>query len=257
MLPIVTTLNTARFERDVQETGRQAVFALAVAINKTLEQKQAQLRAHVNSKLTVRNSKARQIFGDVFRFGREQRADVKRLPLSGKIEVLGGSVGAQASLFKRAGAIVIRHEEGGSSSSSMMYRNQRGQLSVEGFTIPAPGLRTASSGVPRSLYPAAIGLTTRRAIAGGTEFARQYKGGAKKRGGFKKGTKFYFVKENVGIFVREQVGKQSEYDALWFFRRRINLPRRLRIAETFSNGLEARLAQNYAVAFANAIRTAR
>ncbi len=279
MLPIVTTLNSARFERDVQQTGKQAVFALAVAINKTLEQKQAQLRAHVASRLSIRNGQAKKTFGDVFRFGTAQRADAKRLPLSGRIDVVGGSVGATASLFRRIGAIVIRQEEGGTFTSNALYRTQRNEFAPQGFTIPAPGLRTSTRQMPKSLYPSSLGLSgaalRRRDLTG---LGSQYKGGRKKKGGFKKGTKYYFVKPGVGIFMREPkaqasagsskairmftasrgtMDKGSEYDSVWFFRRRINLPRRLRIAETFSNGLEARLAQNYAVAFADAIRTAR
>ena len=257
MLPIQTTFDTNRFQRDIAAYGRQAVFAAAVAINRTLEQKQAQLRSHVTSRLTIRNAKARQIFADAIQFGRNQRADLKRQPLSGQIIIAGGNQQARTSLFRRFGQMLIRQAEGGPATSNTLYRTQANQLTLGGFAIPAPGLRGPNKAVPRNLYPSSIGLTTRRAIAGGNEFATQYKGGKKKRGGFRKATKYYFVKENVGIFVREQIGKESEYDAVWFFRRQIQLPRRLRIEETYTGGLEERFRVNYETALADALRSAR
>ncbi|GAB1344784.1 hypothetical protein [Gemmatimonas sp.] len=277
MLPITSVFDTARFQRDLAAYGRQAVFASAVAINRTLEQKQAQLRAHVTSRLTIRNGKARQLFADVIRFGASDRADVKRQQLSGRIVVLGGQTEARTNLFRRFGQMVIRHEQGGTVSSNALYRAQNNQLTVGGFAIPAPGLRSATKAMPRALYPKNVGLSTRQAISGGTEFARQYKGGKKKRGGFKKDTRYYFVKEGVGIFVREQrrvakgprkgismasasrgfMDKSSEYDAVWFFRPRIRLPRTLKIEETYIGGLEERFRVNYETALADALRSAR
>lgn len=257
MLPITTAFNTARFQKDITTYGRQAVFAAAVAINRTLEQKQGQLRGHVKSRLTIRNAKARQFFADAIQFGRNDRADLRRQPLAGRIIIVGGNQQARTSLFRRFGQMLIRQEEGGTSTSNAMYRTQGNQLTVGGFALPAPGLRGANKAVPRKIYPTAIGLTTRRAIAGGNEFATQYKGGKKKRGGFRKNTRYFFVKENVGIFVREQLGKESEYDAVWFFRRRVQIPKRLRLEETFTGGLEERFRVNYEKALDEALRTAR
>jgi hypothetical protein len=243
--------------RDITNQQKQHVFAFDLAKNRTIEERQQLIQDHISTNLTIRQASARTQFRRAVRFAREDRADTRRGQPNATLRIIGGGVAARTDLFKRFGALILRQDDGGSASSSALYRTQRNELAVGGFTIPAPGLRSATKGVARSLYPAAIGLTTRRAIAGGNEFANQYKGGAKKRGGFRKNTRFYFVKENVGIFVRQQLGKRSEYDAVWFFRTRITLPKRLDLAGTFNRGLEEQLRANYVGFYDFAMRTAR
>lgn len=278
MLPIITRIDTERFQQDVRTYAGQAVFAMARAINQTLEQKQAQMRAHVASRLTIRNQKARKFFSDAIRFGRAERADVKQQPIAGRIVVLGGNQAARTAVFRRFGQMLLRQEEGGVARSNAVYLTQRRAFVPQGFKIPAPGLRTASKAMPKQFYPDAIGLSDaplRRQDLNG--FGFQYKGGRKKRRGFKKNTRYFFVKEGVGIFVRHQGGalnatggpmrmssasrgyadKRSEYDAIWFFRRQIRLPRRLQLEETFTSGLAERLRFNYERQLSEALRTAR
>ena len=243
--------------KDLTAQQKQHTFAFDLAKNRTMEERQVAMQEHISTHLTIRQQSARTQFRRAVRFAREDRADSRRGQPSATLRIIGGSMTALTDLFKRFGAMILRQDEGGPAQSSALYRTQNNQLTVGGFILPAPGLRGASKPVPRRLYPAAIGLSTRRAIAGGNEFATQYKGGAKKRGGFRKGTKYYFVKENVGIFVRQQVGKESEYDAVWFFRTRITLPKRLDLAGTFQTGLEEQLRANYVGFFDFAMRTAK
>lgn len=241
----------------ISSEQKQHEFALDLAKNRTAEERQVALQQHITSNLTIRQAGARTQFRRAVRFGREDRADRRRGQRAATLRVLGATTAATTDLFRRFGSMILRQDDGGVSTSSALYRAQNNQFTVGGFAIPAPGLRTASKGVPRSLYPAAIGLTARSAISGGDEFARQYKGGQKKRGGFRKGTRYFFVKEGVGIFQRQQLGKQSEYDAVWFFRTRITLPKRLDLAGTFQQGLAEQLRANYAGFYAFAQRTAR
>lgn len=243
--------------RDLTNQQKQHEFALDLAKNRTVEERQAALQQHITTNLTIRQTSARTQFRRAVRFGREDRADRRRGQRAATLRVLGATTAATTDLFRRFGAMILRQDDGGPATSSRLYRAQNNQFTVGGFIIPAPGLRTAARGVPRSLYPTALGLSTRSAIAGGDEFARQYKGGAKKRGGFRKGTRFFFVKEGVGIFQRQQLGKESEYDAVWFFRTRITLPKRLDLAGTFQQGLAEQLRANYVGFFAFAMRTAK
>ena len=249
--------DTRALLKDLTNQQKQHTFAFDLAKNRTLEERQRMLQDHIEQRLTIRVRQARRFFRQAVRFGREDRADTRRGQPTATLRIIGGSVAATTAVFRRFGALILRHDDGGPATSSALYRAQNNTFTVGGFVIPAPGLRGPSKAVPQALYPKALGLSTRSAISGGDEFARQYKGGAKKRGGFKKRTRYYFVKEGVGIFVRTQVGKESEYDAVWFFRTQITLPKRLDLAGTFAAGLEEQLRANYVGFFAFAMRTAK
>lgn len=233
-------------------------FAMALAINRTLKARQKVMRAHTKTALTVRQGAARKLMRDAIQIGDADWADEKVDRFVGRIRIIGGDTAANTDVMKRIGAILLRQDQGGEQTSSRLYRSQRNAFVVGGFPIPAPGLRTASRGVPRSLYPDAIGLGTRSTrYEDSDDAARQYKGGKKKRGGFKKRTRYYFVKEGVGIFVRQQVGKDSEYDAVWFFKTRIHLPKRLNFERQFMDGLDTEFQARLAAAVTFALRTAK
>jgi hypothetical protein len=251
------TWDSRAIEKDLSNYAKQQTFALQLALNRTQEERQVAVQDHVTTNLTIRANNTRNQFRRAVRFAREDRADRNKGKLDATLRIIGGNTSATTELFRRLGGMILRQDQGGTQTSTQLYRTQRNELTPGGFVLPAPGLRTATKGVPRKRYPVNIGLTTRRAIEGGNEFATQYKGGKKKRGGFKKGTQFYFVKENVGIFVRQQVGKASEYDAVWFFRTRINLPKRLDLDGTFQRGLSEQLLANYEGFLAFALRTAK
>ena len=241
---------------------RQIPYALSLAFNETQKSRQAKLRTHITSNLAIRSSGNRKLFGDAVRFLTADKANKKVVPMSATLRIFGGSVDSRSPVNQRLGGMILRQNEGGPRTSSALYRASSGskqRFVTGGFVIPAPGLRGATKAMPKKLYPYALGLTPQLAIAGGDQFNMQYKGGRKKKGaGFKKNTRFYFVKPDEGIFVREQRGgKESEYDAIWFFRRRISLPRRLRLEEVYRDGLPQELDRNFNAAFEKAMRTAR
>lgn len=252
-------MDTRAAEKDLTNTQKQLLFAMELALNRTQEDKQRVMGGHVVTTLTVRNGVARREFPKVIRFARDDRADRKKGRMTASLRVLGKDTKATAPLYERFAAIVLRHDDGGDQTSSRLYRAQNKQFTVGGFAIPAPGLRTASRGVSQALYPDNLGLGARSLrYEDSDDPARQYKGGKKKRGkGFRKGTRYYFVKEGVGIFVRQQVGDQSEYDAVWFFDQRINLPKRIRLEATHQRGLAEDLQANYQGFLAFALRTAK
>ena len=253
------TWDDKKLLRELTNQQRQHQIAMQLALNRTQEERQRDVQEHIDTTLTIRSASARALFKRVVRFARDDRADRNANRMTATIRIIGGDTKATTDVFRRFGAMVLRQDDGGTATSSALYRTQRRTFSAEGFILPAPGLRTATRGVSRRLYPAAIGLSARSIRREDSDDpARQYKGGAKKRGrGFRKGTKYYFVKEGVGIFVREQIGKHSEYDAVWFFRRQINLPKRLNLAGVAQDGIEAQLRANYLGFYDFAMRTAR
>lgn len=64
------------------------------------------------------------------------------------------------------------------------------------------------------------------------------------------------MKPGVGIFRRQLLGTRSEYDSVWFFRKRIQLRNRLKLEETWSEGIDAELQPTFTAEFTNAMRTA-
>lgn len=273
------TWNTDRVIKDLEKEAKQTKYALSRTLNFVQEAKQRELGQHVVTVMNVRNAKARREFPRIVMFGRDDRSDHKVDRFEATLRILGKTEAARTPLLKRLSEIALRQDDAGPQSSSALYRGQNGELIVGGFAIPAPGLRTATREVPQALYPSALGLSSRRAIEGGFNFAGQYKGGKGKRG-FRKGTKFYFVRAGHGIFVRDQRNKRfkkeggknpirmpdasrgyadkgSEYEQIWFFRQRIILPKRIDLAGVYQRGLAEQFATTYVRFFDEAMATAR
>jgi hypothetical protein len=259
---------------------RQVPFALASALNKVAKSRQQLLKQHIVGQLTIRNAAAKAQFGKVVQFRREDVAD-KKGPFVATLRVLGGNLKAQAPVLQRISSIVLRQEEKKPGLSQAVYRASGGRnagmrMFHGGFVLPAPGLRSATKGVPRKLYPSALGLTPQRRIEGGEQFNSQYKGGRTKRGKFRKNTKFYFAVEGKGIFVREQLSATktihgvtptggrytrtvgvSQYDSVWFFKKTVKASRRLDIDKTFTEGLDQQLGTVFNEQLEHALRTAK
>lgn len=236
---------------------RQVPFALALTLNATALDAQDAARVRMYARLTVRQASTRSLFERAIVFNRDGRADSRTGKLSAEVRIVGqpGFAGTSA-VMARIGAILIRQEIGGVRDGTAMVRRGQ-QFQLAGNLIPFEGLRTASRSVPRQVYPVNIGLSPKSAIAGGEEFASSYRGGKKKRGtGFKKGTKFYFATEKA-IFVREQLGKRSEVDALWWFQKRITLEPRLGFGSTFERVSAQRMPLNWVRSLDRALSTAR
>jgi hypothetical protein len=264
--------NTRRF---LDEAARKQIpFALASALNKVAKARQLLMQQHILTKLTIRNAGAKTVFGKVVQFRREDVAD-KKGPFVATIRILGGNLKAEAKVLQRISSIVLRQEEKRPGVSQALYRSGK-RFIVGGFVIPAPGLRSETKAMPRALYPVNIGLTPRGKIEGGTTFNTQYKGGRKKRGGFRKNTRFYFAVEGKGIFVREQLSATktlqgvtptggrytrtvgvSQYDSVWFFKKTVKASRRLDIDKTFTDGLDQQLGTVFDQQLVTALRTAK
>jgi len=303
-------IDIGKFVKQIAHEQRQLPYIMALAINQTNTQKQTQITEHVDRVLSIRSPSAARIFREVVRYGRDNRADSKAGRLVGEIQVLGRGVAARTPQHAAISNILLRQDDAGPQTSIALYRAQSGQLTTGGFAIPTLP-RTDTRGVDPKLYPAALGLTERRAIEGGFHFAGRSKGG-KKSGGYKAGARYYFVEEGVGIFERrtlkkskaqkardrkpknlkrgtalyydnEHVGaltkamkaghrqpplntvgasrgtddQNSEYTQIWFFRRQIDLPKRVDIFGVFENRLEELFSASWDNAYTFAMATAR
>lgn len=216
MIALDIQIDVASFADNIARNARQLPFAMARAINWTNETKQTAIHSHVESALSIRQRQARSIFREVVRYGNDNRADSKAGRLTGEIVVLGRDR-MRSPAHRTISQILLRQDDAGTQRSSAMYRAQSGELTIGGFVVPSQSGgydRNASKGMDPKLYPAAIGLTERRAIDGSMEFANRYKGGRTKRGGFRSNTAYYFVMEGVGIFQRRPLKKTRQQRAL-------------------------------------------
>jgi hypothetical protein len=269
---------------------RQVPFALAVTLNRVVESRQRDIHKHIDARLTIRSAKVRKAFRNVVLFRGKDRADKRARRFSAVLRILGGNLKAEAPLEQRISSIVLRQEEKRGSTSDRMYvlhkgRKLRHSLFPGGHAIPAPGLRTPAKNPSRAVYPASLGLLPQRAIAGGEQLNSSYKGGRTKRGRaekgrrFKRNTRFYFTVNDgrrSGVYVREQlsstrrkqrvtptggrwtqVTQESQYDAVWFFRRSVKASRRIDIDGTFRGGIDGELRSQFDIELREALATAR
>ena len=238
---------------------RRLPYASALAVNRTVEEAQIEIRSSIPRRLTIRQASTLKLMRQAVYFGKENRADDRRGKADAELQILGeGS--ARTKVLARVGSILIRQNVGGVRlGRHLVLRRARGVVGgltqqFAGHIIPFEGLRTDTKPMKRSLFPVNIGLSPRRRIAGGEELASSYKGGKKVRGGFKKNTKYYFATQR-GIFVRNQLAnKQSEYDGVWWFKPRITLRPRLGFEDTFTRVVNERVVLNFTGALLQARR---
>ncbi|MGH7635796.1 MAG: hypothetical protein ACRENC_18865, partial [Gemmatimonadaceae bacterium] len=197
----------------------------ALALNRTALDFQSAMRTALPQRCTIRSSVTLNFFTRMIKIATVDRA-TKQFPTV-TISIAGpssGSIGAQAQKAQ----LLARHELGGVHTAPL-------------FFIPAPGLRSASSNIPKALYPVNLGLTPRKLIAGGST------------GGGTQGKRRTYVVPGVGIFQRIS---KDETDLLWLFRQRIVLKPRLGFYATAQATVQSRWIPNFSRAFAEAIHTA-
>ena len=149
-----------------------------------------------------------------------------------------GPGGTKATATKRFGQILARHEEAGSRTErNQIYRTGRGHIITAGFFLPAKGLRTSTSNVPRSMYPTSIVAQIRSDAGGNVLFAKGTKKGTKKKG---TGVSYFATKQ--GIFRRRHTsfGGRVDVEAIWWFRPTVRTPARTRLWQTAQKVWETR-----------------
>jgi hypothetical protein len=223
----------------LKEIGRQAPFALATGITKTIQEAQRAMKVQVKNTFTLRGTES------LFTNTVKAKFATKTKP-EGNIRIEGPETITGPS--GRISNIVLRHEDGGSKTSSATYASGR-KVFVGGFYLPAKGARP-----PRSLYPSNIGAQLRRDASGKSYLASSQKGRKRVRG--QEGREKSYFATAKGIYERRHFGSTSAVRLLWAFERKITLKPRLKFFATIDRVINERLNTNILHGIDEAIRTA-
>jgi hypothetical protein len=237
--------DTAALKAEFKGIGRQAPFALSLAINNTGLAAQKAARGEVARSFSLRGT------GTFFDRGVVFNRGTKAKPTA--VLSVGVDSATKGGATARASMILARHEQAGTRESTEVVR-AGGKLVEAGFFLPGPGLRTASTNVPRRLYPSAIGATIRVDPAGKAYYASNVK---QKGRGQRQVRDAYFVIPRVGIFQRQSGGLGSKVRPIWFFARRVRTPARTGFQRMAEETIEDRWEIEARNAIARALETAR
>lgn len=238
--PIVV-IGDAEVRRSLQQLGKDAPQAIRIATTQIGEHAQRQMRSQMASRFSFRGTLAGFQKAVVFQAPRE----TSRRKIQGVLKVGSDQGGTKATATRNLGVILARHEEAGTrtESSQVFFNGQGKAMTGLGFFIPAPGLRSTSQNPSRRMYPSNIGAAMRLDAGGKFTLASGTKKGSKKKG---TGESFFATRE--GIFRRRHTGFGGRVDveAVWWFRRTIRTPARLRLWET-ANEVFDRFSVAYAI----------
>ncbi len=253
---LTISLNLDEFTRSLDDLSRrQLPYALALALNRTAEERQHAMRERIVTALTVRHPSAANLFRQSVRFAREDRADIKKAKYSAEVKVIGRDTPAERAQYRRFGAMILRHEEGGRRTAQTMVRV--GNRGMPAFYLPAN-----RDTVRRADYPRNIGAVARKEVDGRSIFAKSKRRTRKVKGDHVRGVSYYTVPlgpDGRGvIFKRWQFGNQmSKSQPVWWLKPTVNLRPQLNLAETFYRGAAEQLRANLVGFLGHAISTAK
>jgi len=205
---------------------RQMEFATAQALNDVIKGAQRDRREALPRTFTIRSSQSQRFLERFIKIPRGGFA--KKGKLYADIVVTGPDV---VNPLQSQSKILTRHERGGTFAPG-----------INPFFIPSDYLRAGNKPIPRSLYPAALGINLRRAVSGG--FAG---GKAKgKRRTFAIGPQFGHNVSWSAIYQREGSGPSSETNLLWLL---INKPIRIPPRLGFVRGVSDYARREFGPAF--------
>jgi hypothetical protein len=210
--------------------GKAAPKAVTLWVNWVGLTAQGEMRKTLPSHFSMRGTQERFNKAVVFQSASTSGKRAKQAVLTVGSDGPGGT---KATATKRFGQILARHEEAGSRTErNQIYRTGRGHIITAGFFLPANGLRTSTSNVPRSMYPTSVGAQIRSDAGGNVLFAKGTKKGTKKKAGVS-----YFA-TTKGIFRRRHTSVDVE--AIWWFRATVRTPARTRLWSTAQKVWETR-----------------
>lgn len=244
-------LDATKFERFTAAYREQLPFAIATALNRTGEDANAALRAHIEDKFTIRVPSLLRYVAPV-QLPRPNRATKQNLTVILETD--------------RIGRLFNPFEQGVPKSGSV----------ERPLIVPSDALRlTKKTVIPRSLYPGNLGLTPKRDPAGTSYYALGRNSKKKKLTPFHttgrgvtqvKGRRRTFVLDprynrnitpaQAGIYQRTGPGKH-DIRLLWHFTERVQRPAVLEFYDTVDRTWDARIGPNFEGAMAFALRTAR
>jgi hypothetical protein len=223
----------------LEQLGDDAPAAVRIATTMIGERAQRAMRQKIGQRFNFRGT-----------LGGFQRAVVFVAPRNtatrkvvALLKVGSSQGGTKATATRNLGVLLARHEEAETrTESGQVYFNGRGKaMTGLGFFVPAKGMRTSTTNVPRSMYPSSIGAALRMTpttltLAKGT-----------KKGSKKKGTGRSFFATRQGIFERRHTAfGRADVKAIWWFVPRVRTPARLGLWQTAQEVFD-RYAQAYAM----------
>ena len=241
--------NAVTVARNLGERARKQIpFALALANTKTARAGQRAMQARMPRVFNLRGSET------LFRNAVKAKAATKRdLVANVRIEGPETAKGPNARISR----MIMRHEKGGPRFSDAVYR-VNGTMRALGFYLPAKGLRTPATNVPRKLYPVNIGALLRRDVDGSSYFANSQKGRKRQRGKEFTGRERSYFATVTGIYERRHFGpNRSALRRIWAFEPRIVLKPRLGFFSTLEDVVRREHAGNLQDALRFALKTAR
>lgn len=226
MQQAITVFGDAAVKAELKKLGADAPHAVRIATTLIGEHAQRTMRATIGQRFQFRGTASGFQKAVIFQAPRES---AKR-KVSAVLKVGSDQGGTKGTATRNLGVILARHEEAQQRTTSQTYYKGNGkQMSGLGFFLPAEGMRTGNANPPRSLYPRAIGAAMRRDPSGESYLAKGTKKGSKK-----KGTGASYFSTEQGIFKRRHTGfgGRVEVEAIWWFRKQVRTPARLRLWET-------------------------
>lgn len=239
----------------LKRLGKQANYAMALTINKTLDEAQEKMRAGIRQRFTIRGRAA----GFVDRLVKRRREDfARRDNLIGRLRIEGPE-----GELERA-KILTRHEEGGERTTGIGHTIDPVTRVGNFFFIPTEHIRYPfSASVPRRLFPAYLGLQPMRSIAGGSTIKTHHTRTGKLQLKGKSRTFILFSPNGRpwGIYQRGEGtrGKTRGYDIrlIWRFDKRITLKPRLQFYDTGRQSVHAGVPTHFPGFLRQALATAK
>lgn len=247
---IEITMNVDDMLGELNDAAREQLpFAMAQAINMTVEDAQQAVRDRILMRgFTMRSANSARWLTNQVKFYRGDRAT--KYKLEAALTVEGGAGFGQRDPGSSVGRSLLAFlEEGGTRQGVRPI----GDGSVFGPSIVVPARTSPMDQIPRSLYPANLGLSPRRAIEGG--WTRAHGGKWSLRG-----ARRTFVVRTAAAqgIVLQRFGKgRAGVRALFFIRPRVQVRGRHFFYPVVQQVVQERFGYNFGLAFAEAARTAK
>ena len=241
----ITVVGSDEVRASLAALGKDAPHAIRIATTNIGEHAQRVMRAQIGQRFTFRGTSSGFQKAIVF----QKPKDTATRKIQGVLKVGSDQGGTKSTATRNLGVILARHEEADTrhENQQTFYDGRGRPMTGLGFFLPAKGLRTSSSNVPRNLYPRNIGAAMRRDASGGYILAKGTRKGTRKR---PNGESFFATRN--GIFRRRHslmqtaFGGRVQVEAVWWFRSRIRTPARLRLWDTAQEVFD-RFAVSYAM----------
>lgn len=237
--PVTFTMNLEPLFRELDLTQHQQVpFALANALNRTVEEGQQAIRDRLFMRgFTVRSARSAKFLADSIRFSRGDRARKDKPSATLRIQPPGKGGGRSGLLgFLEGGG--VRFTQFAIGSGSVFGPS----------SIAVPARQTPMEQIPRNLYPSQTGLQETRSIAGKFNKGRL-------RG--KRGTFAVRTKPGEGLVLQRTGPGQRDTRVLFVIKPRVKVEGRHFFYSTFERVALERFDINMQAFMAQAIRTAR